>query len=433
MFLPRQLRAVVSAPEGQAIRVVAEATIPPYRLVRVSGRRDGLMTVQQASAAVRTTCTGRLYISTGLTPAEEPLDMLPWIFLSDIDTTGWSAAGDPVYLQDTLGAFGPSPGTIPVIVGRVLVRHANRGAILLDPAVEGAASAFDGLIFTVNADATPGTLESAGVQLLGGDGGTEVSRALLRQDAFTDAIYLTAAAATVPINDADRTTSLVIGPQNQVTNVSVDADAVVRLVGHNPADPVGTLRISELRLDASANATWLYAPGLGSSGFRAGASFALLSESLFWVSGVTTAQVSAPLSVQVAAGSSSASGAAITFSTEQATSPSAGVYAQVEQGNTARSAGVLGALRGRVTSKSTDTGGTFAGAILDATDGGGPVYHTLVYSSSPMDAAFTVLSSGHGGAFTGAMAKNPAVDAPDGYLVCRIGSVEYEIPIYQRP
>lgn len=433
MLLPRQIRAVVTAPEGQAIRVIAETVIPPFRLVRVSGRSNGMMAVQQASASARSTCTGRLYISTGMTPVDEPMDMLPWIFLSDMDTTGWAAVGDPVYLQNALGMFGPTPGSVPVIVGRVLVRHATRGAILLDPAAEASSSAFDGLIFTVNADATAGTLESAGVQLLGGDGGTEISRALLRQDAFTDAVYLTAASATSPLNETDRTTSLVVGPQSQVTDTAVDADAVVRLVGHNPTDPVNTLRASELRLDASANATWLYAPGLGSSGFRAGASFALLSESLFWVSGVTNAQVSAPLSVQVAAGSSAASGAAITFSTEQATTPSAGVYAQVVQGTTPRSAGVLGALRGRVTSQSTDTGGTFAGIIIDAVDGGGPVHHTLLYSDSPMDATFTVLSSGHAGIFTGAMAKNPAVDAPDGFLVCRIGSNIYEIPVYARP
>jgi hypothetical protein len=60
-----------------------------------------------------------------------------WTVEKNVDTSTAAADGDPIYLSDaTAGAWVvAAPAGSPVIVGKVLAKHATEGAVLIQPRV----------------------------------------------------------------------------------------------------------------------------------------------------------------------------------------------------------------------------------------------------------------------------------------------------------
>jgi hypothetical protein len=66
--------------------------------------------------------------------ANETVVVLSHKMVKDVDTSGVTAAGYPVYLSETAGQFDdaePSPNTM--VVGSVLYKHATEGVVILAP------------------------------------------------------------------------------------------------------------------------------------------------------------------------------------------------------------------------------------------------------------------------------------------------------------
>jgi hypothetical protein len=77
---------------------------------------------------------GIMMIATGKASAGETFLAVPFIVLNNVNSA--AAAGSPVYLSDTAGAFTVTEPTglkIPIIVGTVLVNSATVGAVMLKP------------------------------------------------------------------------------------------------------------------------------------------------------------------------------------------------------------------------------------------------------------------------------------------------------------
>jgi len=60
--------------------------------------------------------------------------VLPWSIVQNINTSGVTAEGDAIYLQDgATGSYGHAKGTVHRAVGVCIVKHATTGIILLSP------------------------------------------------------------------------------------------------------------------------------------------------------------------------------------------------------------------------------------------------------------------------------------------------------------
>ena len=59
--------------------------------------------------------------------------ILPWSIVSNVNTSGVTAEGDAVYLQDAAGTFGHAKGTVHRAVGVCIVKNASTGVVWLCP------------------------------------------------------------------------------------------------------------------------------------------------------------------------------------------------------------------------------------------------------------------------------------------------------------
>ena len=60
--------------------------------------------------------------------------VLPWSIVQNINTSGVTAEGDAIYLQDgATGSFGHAKGTVHRAVGVCIKKHATTGIVLLSP------------------------------------------------------------------------------------------------------------------------------------------------------------------------------------------------------------------------------------------------------------------------------------------------------------
>ncbi len=115
-----------------------------------------------------------------------------------------------------------------------------------------------------------------------------------------------------------------------------------------------------------------------------------------------------------------------------ATAVADGIDVAVAQLTTARTGGVVSAVKASVTSLDSDSGGDYACVQGLSTDGGGsgPI-HSFLYTPDAMDMLLKVAASGDGGLTVGTLtAKNPLTDREVCYLTCAVGATTYQFPGY---
>tara|TARA_R100001015_G_C4596626_1_gene151805 strand:+ start:682 stop:1113 length:432 start_codon:yes stop_codon:yes gene_type:complete len=115
--------------EGVKVLNASGSDIAADKIVYFAGHDGPYLKIALADAAQATTCSGRLMITKHAIPNNGYGVVLPWKLVTGVDTTGVSAAGAPLYLSDTPGAFSASVGTVDVYVGHALT-DATDGAYL---------------------------------------------------------------------------------------------------------------------------------------------------------------------------------------------------------------------------------------------------------------------------------------------------------------
>lgn len=106
-------------------------------IVTISGitTGGGHLTIEAARDGV--TDETELWIAAHDIPDDETGEICLWRVLTDQDTSGAAADGDPVYLSDAAaGAWViTAPAGSPITVGKVITKHASTGVVLLRPRV----------------------------------------------------------------------------------------------------------------------------------------------------------------------------------------------------------------------------------------------------------------------------------------------------------
>lgn len=158
-FPQSDVRPATNIPWASAIEVVATAAVTKDDIVVTDGLDRGLMKVSPADADA--TGPGRLYVATGGAVAGEKLFVVPWKLIIDVDTSGASAVGDPVYLNTTAGgwtATKPSGADDSnIVVGYVKKVHASTGAVVLDPGADSVKVLTRTVVVTVASGGATGT------------------------------------------------------------------------------------------------------------------------------------------------------------------------------------------------------------------------------------------------------------------------------------
>ena len=116
-----------------------------------------------------------------------------------------------------------------------------------------------------------------------------------------------------------------------------------------------------------------------------------------------------------------------------ATADAAAIDASIAQITTNRTGGVASAVRGRITSLSSDTAGVnYACFEGFCTVGEADADHSLLYTRDAMDHLVTVAASGDGGVTVSAngMTADPETDAEAGFVSIQVGTTVYQIPFY---
>jgi hypothetical protein len=108
--------------------------IPKGDIVTLSGVDGVYPTVERARDGV--TEETQLFVAATEIRGDVGLIEL-WAIETDVDTSGAAADGDPIYLSDaTPGQWTvTAPAGSPITVGKVLVKHASTGAVLIRPLV----------------------------------------------------------------------------------------------------------------------------------------------------------------------------------------------------------------------------------------------------------------------------------------------------------
>lgn len=118
----------------------AGENLSQWDIVLPTGATGPHPTVSKADADAAGSQAGVLWIATGQATSGERLIVVPWVILTDVDTSAASADGDPVYLSTTAGgwtATKPSGADdVAVVIGQVLNDDtaANGGSVMLAPA-----------------------------------------------------------------------------------------------------------------------------------------------------------------------------------------------------------------------------------------------------------------------------------------------------------
>lgn len=133
---PKWINAVQNLPYAERQRVTnsSGSEIAKYSLVEIApSGTDG--NYAKIAAAVPTAASGhgKLGICLYKTIDGARTDIVPWAIIRDVNTSGATTVGDPIYLAAS-GAWSTTKSTR--IVGKVLKKDATEGVILLDPSTE---------------------------------------------------------------------------------------------------------------------------------------------------------------------------------------------------------------------------------------------------------------------------------------------------------
>lgn len=106
-------------------------------IVTLSGITSGGGHLTAEAARDGVTDETELWIASHDIPDGEAGELCLWRLLTDVDTSGAAADGDPVYLSDaTPGAWTvTAPAGAPITVGKVITKHASTGVVFLRPRV----------------------------------------------------------------------------------------------------------------------------------------------------------------------------------------------------------------------------------------------------------------------------------------------------------
>jgi hypothetical protein len=115
--------------EGVKVKNASSSTISANKIVYVSGYEGPFLKVNLADASSDNTCSGRLMIAKHDIPGDGFGVVLPWKLVTGVDTSGVTAAGDPLFLSETAGDFTATAPTLKVYVGHAITDAAD-GAYL---------------------------------------------------------------------------------------------------------------------------------------------------------------------------------------------------------------------------------------------------------------------------------------------------------------
>ena len=133
---PKWINAVQNLPYAERQRVTnsSGSEIAKYALVEITpSGTDGNYGKIAAAAPTAASGHGKLGICLYKTIDGARTDIAPWAIIRDVNTSGATTVGDPIYLAAS-GAWSTTKSTR--IVGKVLSKHATEGVILLDPSTE---------------------------------------------------------------------------------------------------------------------------------------------------------------------------------------------------------------------------------------------------------------------------------------------------------
>jgi len=202
----REVYPAAVTPWASAMEGVATAAVAQYDIVVADGVSGVLPKVSPADADG--TGPGPLFVAAGrATAANDKLVLLPWVILSDVDTSAASSVGDPVYLSTTAGgwtATKPSGADDSnIVVGYVMSISATVGVVRLEPGASQLKMLTRTVTVTVNDGGTTGTHEL-------GAGYANAKVLATINEATTDA---TAAVASAVVNgDGQLTITLTVDP-----------------------------------------------------------------------------------------------------------------------------------------------------------------------------------------------------------------------------
>lgn len=141
---------------GLGLKCVAGEAGDQYDLVLIQGESGRSASFVLADASTSATTSGLIGVLLGKVAlgGEADVNMGAHI-LEGVDTSGYAAAGDPVYLSDTAGKLSVTPGTVSLQVGEVLKKDVSAGMILIYPQVfRTVGGVLDDLRLTAGIDAT---------------------------------------------------------------------------------------------------------------------------------------------------------------------------------------------------------------------------------------------------------------------------------------
>ena len=133
---PKWINAVQNLPYAERQRVTnsSGSEIAKYALVEITpSGTDGNYGKIAAAAPTAASGHGKLGICLYKTIDGARTDIVPWAIIRDVNTSGATTVGDPIYLAAS-GAWSTTKSTR--IVGKVLKKDATEGVILLDPSTE---------------------------------------------------------------------------------------------------------------------------------------------------------------------------------------------------------------------------------------------------------------------------------------------------------
>lgn len=118
---------------SEYVEGTSSSYISKYDIVVINGADGAYQTVERAEDGG----TKETYLAVAVQQIRDFGAIGAWAVETDVDTSGATAVEDPIYLSDaTPGAWTvTAPVGAPIIVGKVLVKHATEGVVLIKPLV----------------------------------------------------------------------------------------------------------------------------------------------------------------------------------------------------------------------------------------------------------------------------------------------------------
>lgn len=135
---PKWINAVQNLPYAERQRVTnsSGSEIAKYTLVEIApSGTDGNYGKIAAADPTAPSGHGKLGICLYKTIDGARTDIAPWAIIRDVNTSGATTVGDPIYLAAS-GAWSVTATAARRVVGRVLKKDATEGVVLLSPSTE---------------------------------------------------------------------------------------------------------------------------------------------------------------------------------------------------------------------------------------------------------------------------------------------------------